>query len=376
MLCPQHDIDNATLLNTDPYKNDPLMLAYRHLIEVLSKYVKHFLDDAVLRPQVQFLLHTVGMHLNADTRPHISVPLSPVALRPPAPVQSEREPPKASTSRAGSSQSPAPPSLPKKKKRNFELLIQQDLDWYAAQNSSTPKTEEVSASEPSLFRSPSITDTETKLVPASAPAGTAPVRPSESTSTSGLAVTPQENAFQTIIQAETKRAPQNNSSPVSEIVAEVESKPDVLDEWTVFRDAVPSESEPLSENGEMVDDGMEGVSEEDETDQLQDDVSLASPQGMDIDDGSNEREEVANLLDTSTTSIAVNTDQGQMGSIPHETEDSQMEVVGVHAGEKSEADPHSRGDIQEPPRTPHGPNENAYLSRHSTPAVIPFSILI
>ncbi|KAK0502910.1 hypothetical protein EDD18DRAFT_611056 [Armillaria luteobubalina] len=71
-ICPRHDINNATLLNTDPYKNHPLMFAYRHLIEVLSKYVKHFVDDAVLRPQVQFLLHTVGMQLNPDTRPHIS----------------------------------------------------------------------------------------------------------------------------------------------------------------------------------------------------------------------------------------------------------------------------------------------------------------
>ncbi|KAK0228211.1 hypothetical protein IW262DRAFT_587507 [Armillaria fumosa] len=127
-ICPQHDIHNATLLNTDPYKNHPLMFAYRHLIEVLSKYVKHFLDDAVLRPQVQFLLHTVGMHLNTDTRPRISVQPSPIVQRPPPPVQTEQQSPRASTSRAGSSQSPAPLSLPKKKKRNFDLLIKQDLD--------------------------------------------------------------------------------------------------------------------------------------------------------------------------------------------------------------------------------------------------------
>ncbi|PBK77762.1 hypothetical protein ARMSODRAFT_946629 [Armillaria solidipes] len=367
-ICPQQAINDVTLLNMVPYKNHPLVLAYRHLIEVLSKYVKHFLDDAVLRPQVQFLLHTVGMQLNADTRPPISVQPSPIVQRPPAPVQTEREPPRASTSRAGSSQSPAPLSLPKKK-RNFDLLIKQDLDWYASQNSSAPKTQDSApANEPSLSKSPLTTNTETKLVPTSAPAGTASVRPSESTSTSGLAVTPQDNAFQTIIQVETKPVPQDGSSAASEIITEVESKPNVLGEWTVFRDAIPPESKPLSENGEIVDDGMEGVSEADETDQLQDDVPMASPQGMDIDDGSNEREEVANLLDTSTTSIAVNTDQGQIGSIPHEAEDSEMEGVGVHAGERSEAVLHSRGDIQEPSGTPHGRNENAYLSRHSTPA--------
>ncbi|KAK0445421.1 hypothetical protein EV421DRAFT_318491 [Armillaria borealis] len=349
-ICPQQDINDVTLLNMDPYKNHTLVLAYRHLIEVLSKYVKHFLDDAVLRTQVQFLLHTVGMHLNADARPHISAqPQSPIVQRPPAPVRTEQEPPRASTSRAGSSQSPAPLSLPKKKKRNFDLLIKQDLDWYTAQNSSAPKTQGVPANEPSSSKSPLTTDTETKLVPTSAPVGTAPVRPSEPTSTSGLAVTPQDNAFQTIIQAETKPVPQNDSFTASGIVAEVESKPNVL------------------ENGEIADDGMEGVSEADETDQLEDDVPMASPQGMDIDDGSNEREEVAKLLDTSTTSITVNTDQGQIGSIPHEAEDSEMEG-GVHAGERSEAVLHIRGDIQEPSGTPHGRNENAYLSRHSTPA--------
>ncbi|KAK0197469.1 hypothetical protein F5146DRAFT_48295 [Armillaria mellea] len=232
--------------------------------------------------QVQFLLHTVGMHLNADTRPHIYVQPSPVVQRPPAPVQTERELPRASTSRAGSSQSPAPLSLPKKKKRNLALLIEQDLDWYAAQNSSAPKTQEVSANEPSLSKSLSTTDTETKLVSASAPA-TAPVRPSESTSTSGLAVTPQDNAFQTIIQVETKPVPQDKFSIASEIVAEVESKPNVL------------------------------VSEADETDQLQDDVTMASPQGMDIDDGSNEREEVANLLDVHFHSF----DRREYGSRPN-----------------------------------------------------------
>ncbi|KAK0197470.1 hypothetical protein F5146DRAFT_48327 [Armillaria mellea] len=45
-----------------------------------------------------------------------------------------------------------------------------------------------------------------------------------------------------------------------------------------------------------------------------------------------------------------------------------MEGVGVHAAERSEAVLHSYGDIQNPSGTPHGPNENAYLSRHSTPA--------
>ncbi len=157
-------------------------------------------------------------------------------------------------------------------------MIKQDLDWYATQNSSAPKTQEVPANEPSLSRSPPTTDTETKLVPTSAPAGTAPLEPSELTSTSGLAVTPQDNLVQTIVQVETKPVPQNDSSTASGIVTEVESKPNVLGEWTVFRDAIPPGSKPLSENGETTDDGMEGVSEADEIDQLQDDVPMASPQ--------------------------------------------------------------------------------------------------
>ncbi|KAK0210423.1 hypothetical protein DFS33DRAFT_291519 [Desarmillaria ectypa] len=370
-ICPEQNFEIP--LNTDPYKNHPLVSAYRRLIEVLSKYVKHFLDDAVLRPQVQFLLQTVGMQLNAESRPPIPVQPNPIIQLPRAPVQAEREPSRASMSTAGSSQSPTPLGLPKRKK-NLDWLIQQDLDWYAAQNSSAPKTQggpfskDVPVNEPSSSKSPLTTETETKLVPQnrpSAPSETAPVLPSVSTSTSGLVVTPRANAFQTHI-------PQNDSSTASGIVAEVESKPNVLGERTVFRDATSPESMPTSRNNEIPDDGMEGVLE---VGQIQSDISMASPGGMDIDNGANEREEVANLLDTFPT-ITVDTDQGQLGSIPHEDGDSEMEEVGVHAAERNEADLQSRGDTEETSATPHGRNKNAYLSRHSTPAVIPFSILM
>ncbi|KAK0448372.1 uncharacterized protein EV420DRAFT_856426 [Desarmillaria tabescens] len=158
-LCP--GLDFSIPLNMDLYKNHPLLSAYRRLIEVLSKYVKHFLNDAVLRPQVQLLLRTVGMQLTAETRPPIPVQPSPTVQLPHAPVQTGREPPRASTS---SSQSPTPLGLPKRK-RNMDLLIKQDLDWYVAQNSSAPKTQggplpkDVPANEPSSSKSPATTGT-------------------------------------------------------------------------------------------------------------------------------------------------------------------------------------------------------------------------
>ncbi|KAG7452894.1 uncharacterized protein BT62DRAFT_989919 [Guyanagaster necrorhizus] len=364
-ICPEQNLNIP--LNTDPYKNLPLVSAYRRLIEILSKYVKYFLNDAVLMPHVQFLLHTVGMQLNGETRPPIPIQPSPIVQLPRAPIQTDREPSRASTSMASSSQSPTPLALPKKK-RNLDWLIKQDLDWYAAQKSSVPKSQgdpfpkDVPANEPSSSKSPLATKTETRLVPQSraSPAEATPVLPSESTSTSGVVATPQTN---TITQVETKPVSQNNSSTASGFVPEVETKPEVCSKQTTFRDAIPPESRPLSENSEITDERMEEVLE---VGQIQEDVAMASPQAMDVDDDDDEREEVANLFDQASAKITVDTDQDQLGSIRHEAEDSGMEDVGIRAGEKNEAIHQRHGD--EPSRMPHGRNENAHPSRHSTPA--------